>query len=374
MWVSIGESESLVVFQHVSLLSRKALVGALATSQVVLCAGVSTAEAATSHENEVVSAHGDSSNMDWVCDLSGQREPNTWVTIGVGDSRHYRAYVNEYGQLSSVWAEKIKPQDDAHEDVTKDGRYCNSQADVPGVGVGDFERGHAIADSLGGVSNAYNITPQNRELNRQGKQHQMEQDILNAGGAFDFHMSIFYPDAETMIPSGYDVTYYFKTTDNREIQRSWRYANTAQGEPQFPYVFQDKYYDADEGFNSLYDGGPLSLSGTPDDLVYEESDSQGDTSLSREELHALKKKDNPALRQRQRDELHKQKMQMRQQEKREVDDAESKSTESEVNEENKSEDVLPVTGINLVTALGIMSISLVIAVSCAMYSRRYKKN
>ena len=139
-------------------------------------------------------------------------------------------------------------------------------------------------------------------------------------------------------------------------------------------MFQDKYYDADEGFNSLYDGGPLSLSGTPDDLVYEEFDSQGDTFLSREELHALKKKDNPALRQRQRDELHKQKMQMRQQEKREVDEAESKSTESEVNEENKSEDVLPVTGINIVTALSIMSISLVIAVSCAMYSRRYKKN
>ena len=281
-----------MVFQHVSLLSRKTLVSVLAASQVVLCAGVSTAEAATSHENEVVSAHGDSSNMDWVCDLSGQREPNTWVTIGVGDSRHYRAYVNEYGQLSSVWAEKIKPQD----------------------------------------------------------------------------------DTETMIPSGYDVTYYFKTTDNQKIERSWRYANTAQGEPQFPYVFQDKYYDADEGFNGLYDGGPFSLSGTPDDLVYEESVFGGDAPLSREELHAMKKKDNPGLRQRQRDGLHKQKMQMRQQEKREVDDAESKSTESEENEENKSEDVLPVTGINLVTALGIMSISLVIAVSCAMYSRRYKKN
>lgn len=343
---------------------------------MVLCAGIPAAEAATSHENEVVSAGGNSSDMGWVCDLSGQRQPNSVVSIGVGNSRHYTAVVNEYGQLSSVWAEKIKPQDDAHEDVTKDGRYCNSQADVPGVGVGDFERGHAIADSLGGVSNAYNITPQNRELNRQGKQHQMEQDILKAGGAFDFHMSIFYPDTETMIPSGYDVTYYFKTTDNQEIERSWRYANTAQGEPQFPYVFQDKYYDADEGFNGLYDGGPFSLSGTPDDLVYEGSGSGGDTSVSREELHAMKKKDNPALRQRQRDELHRQKMQMRQQEGRGVDDDKSESIESEKGEETKSTDVLPVTGINIATVLGIMSISLVIAIACVAYSRRrrHKEN
>ena len=57
-----------------------------------------------------------------------------------------------------------------HEPVNASGRYCNDEAKVPGVEEPDLDEGHVIADSLGGVSNAYNITPQNSTLNRHGDQ------------------------------------------------------------------------------------------------------------------------------------------------------------------------------------------------------------
>lgn len=96
------------------------------------------------------------------CDISGQRIANAVVDIGYGD-REYWAFTNEYGQLVKVIAKEIILQEDA--EATNDGRYCSDEAKVPGTEEADLDEGHVIADSLGGVSNAYNITPQNNTSN-----------------------------------------------------------------------------------------------------------------------------------------------------------------------------------------------------------------
>lgn len=124
-------------------------------------------------------------------DLSGYREPNVAVDIGFGD-RQYWAFTNEYGQLVRVIADEIILQDDDSEPVTSDGRYYNDEAKVPGVESDNLDEGHIIADSLGGVSNAYNITPQNSTLNRHGDQAYMEKVIRDAGGCSDFEAIITY--------------------------------------------------------------------------------------------------------------------------------------------------------------------------------------
>ncbi|WP_410503289.1 DNA/RNA non-specific endonuclease (plasmid) [Exiguobacterium acetylicum] len=139
-------------------------------------------------------------------DLSGSRQANVVVDIGFGD-RKYWAFANEYGQLVRVIAKKIVLQNDAAEDVTRDGRYYSDEAKVPGVERADLDEGHIIADSLGGVSNAYNITPQDSTLNRHGDQAYMEDVIRKAGGATNFEAQITYPDTSTMIPSAYQYTY-----------------------------------------------------------------------------------------------------------------------------------------------------------------------
>jgi len=59
---------------------------------------------------------------------------------------------------------------------------------------------------LGGVSNAYNITPQDSVLNRHGDQAYKERNIRQAGGATNFEAIITYPDTETQIPSKYKYT------------------------------------------------------------------------------------------------------------------------------------------------------------------------
>ena len=71
----------------------------------------------------------------------------------------------------------------------------------------DLDEGHVIADSLGGVSNAYNITPQNSTLNRHGDQAYMEKVIRDAGGCTDFTAIITYPNTKTQIPNHYSYTY-----------------------------------------------------------------------------------------------------------------------------------------------------------------------
>lgn len=140
------------------------------------------------------------------CSLSESRQANVAVDIGYGD-REYWAFTNEHGQLVKVVAKKIVPQNDNTEDVNSSGRYCGDEAKVAGVEASDLDEGHVIADSLGGVSNAYNITPQNSTLNRTGKQADMEESIRKAGGCTDFTAIITYPNTTTMTPSHYAYTY-----------------------------------------------------------------------------------------------------------------------------------------------------------------------
>lgn len=142
-------------------------------------------------------------------DLSGHREPKVVVDIGYGD-RKYWAFTNEYGQLVRVIADQIILQDDSKEPVLSSGRYYRDEAKVPGVESDVLDEGHIIADSLGGVSNAYNITPQDSTLNRHGDQAYMEDVIRRAAGATDFEAIITYPNTETQIPSSYQYTYTVK--------------------------------------------------------------------------------------------------------------------------------------------------------------------
>lgn len=139
-------------------------------------------------------------------DLSGYRAPNVVVDIGFGD-REYWAFTNEYGQLVRVIADEIILQDDRNEPVLSSGRYYSDEAKVPGVESDVLDEGHVIADSLGGVSNAYNITPQDSTLNRHGDQAYMENAIRSAGGATKFEAIITYPNTKTQIPSRYQYTY-----------------------------------------------------------------------------------------------------------------------------------------------------------------------
>lgn len=139
-------------------------------------------------------------------DLSGDRLPSVAVDVGYGD-RVYWGLTNEYGQLIHVIADKVILQDDENEPVTSDGRYYEDEAKVPGTERDDLDEGHVIADSLGGVSNAYNITPQNSVLNRHGDQAYMEKVIRDADGCESFVATITYPDTETQIPSHYHYEY-----------------------------------------------------------------------------------------------------------------------------------------------------------------------
>ena len=139
-------------------------------------------------------------------ELSGYRAANVVVDIGFGD-REYWAYTNEYGQLVRVVAAEIILQDDATEPVNSNGRYYDDEANVPGTENSNLDQGHVIADSLGGVGNAYNITPQDSVLNRHGDQAYMERNIVQAGGATNFESIITYPDTTTQVPSSYKYTY-----------------------------------------------------------------------------------------------------------------------------------------------------------------------
>lgn len=139
-------------------------------------------------------------------DLSGYRQANVVVDIGFGD-REYWAYTNEYGQLVRVVANEIVVQDDSIEPVNSNGRYFSDEAKVPGTEDENLDEGHIIADSLGGVANAYNITPQDSVLNRHGDQAYMERTIQQAGGATNFEAIITYPNTTTQIPSRYKYTY-----------------------------------------------------------------------------------------------------------------------------------------------------------------------
>ena len=139
-------------------------------------------------------------------DLSGRRESNVVVDIGFGN-REYYAFTNEFGQLVKVIADEIILQDEENELVLESGRYYPDEAKVPGTESPDLDEGHVIADSLGGVANAYNITPQNSTMNRFGDQAYMEDQIRKAGGCSNFVAIITYPDNETQIPNHYSFEY-----------------------------------------------------------------------------------------------------------------------------------------------------------------------
>ena len=164
----------------------------------------------TEEENVTTQAINAQKASIWVdaCDLGGYREPNAIVDIGYGD-REYWAYTNEHGQLVKVTAKEIILQ--TNDEANSNGRYCSDEAKVPGTEDKELDEGHIIADSLGGVSNAYNITPQNSTLNRHGTQAYMEDQIrkaLNAGGTcVNFEAIITYPDNTTQIPGHYKYTY-----------------------------------------------------------------------------------------------------------------------------------------------------------------------
>lgn len=147
------------------------------------------------------------------CDLSGHRQSNVKVDIGYDSKtieREYYAYTNEHGQLTYVTAEELILQED-YEHMEGDGRYCSDEAKVDGVESDNLDEGHVIADSLGGVSNAYNITPQESNLNRSGEQAEMEEqlrDALESGKEVtNFYAEITYPDTKTQIPSHYYYSY-----------------------------------------------------------------------------------------------------------------------------------------------------------------------
>ena len=142
-------------------------------------------------------------------DLSGNRQPNVAVDVGYGD-RIYWAFTNEYGQLVHVTADKVILQDATTELVNSSGRYYPDEAKVPGTEREDLDEGHVIADSLGGVSNAYNITPQDSTLNRHGDQAYMEKALRDAGGCENFVATITYQDTTTQIPSHYHYEYVLK--------------------------------------------------------------------------------------------------------------------------------------------------------------------
>ncbi|MGL5296657.1 MAG: DNA/RNA non-specific endonuclease [Culicoidibacterales bacterium] len=139
------------------------------------------------------------------CSLSGKREANVKVDIGYGD-REYYAYTNEVGQLVYVEASEIRLQTD---DELAEGkkRYCNDEAKVPGTESSTLDEGHVIADSLGGVGNAYNITPQDSYTNRNGAQAEMErfmrETLYNNGVITDFKAVIEYDNLQTQTPSYY---------------------------------------------------------------------------------------------------------------------------------------------------------------------------
>ena len=139
-------------------------------------------------------------------ELSGYRAAKVVVDIGFGD-REYWAYTNEYGQLIRVVAAEIILQDNTTEPVNSEGRYYDDEAKVPGTENSNLDEGHVIADSLGGVANAYNITPQDSVLNRHGDQAYMERNIVQAGGATNFEAIISYPNTTTQVPNHYRYTY-----------------------------------------------------------------------------------------------------------------------------------------------------------------------
>ena len=165
---------------------------------------------------DAIQAEAQESGVDGsLCDTdTRERTANVVVSIGATDDgvpREYYAVTNSTGQLVEVIARDIIVQNDETETVSDKGRYCDNLPFVPGAGKG-FDRGHVIADSLGGQSNVYNLAPQNATLNRYGDQAFIENQIRKAGGAADFHAVLTYPDSYSDVPSRYSIAYSLENT------------------------------------------------------------------------------------------------------------------------------------------------------------------
>lgn len=155
------------------------------------------------------------------CDMSTTRLGKRVVDIGIDSkytNRDYYAYTNGSGQLIRVEAAQIIPQNESYEKVvagsngiSKELRYCKSQAPIKGTETSKYDRGHVIADSMGGAANVYNLTPQIKYLNRYGAQTKMENmfrtAFKNRQTVTDFDMKISYKNKKTTIPNKYTVSF-----------------------------------------------------------------------------------------------------------------------------------------------------------------------
>lgn len=146
------------------------------------------------------------------CDLRGQRQANVKVDIGYDSDkivRNYWGYTNNYGQLVYIHADQLILQQKSEEHYKH--RLCKDEADVAGTKAKNYDQGHVIADALGGVSNAYNITPENSYVNRAGHQYQLEQkwiDLLyNHQQVTNVNVIIDYPNQQTQIPTKYHFSW-----------------------------------------------------------------------------------------------------------------------------------------------------------------------
>lgn len=201
-----------------SKLFKKKIAGVIIGTLAIMTIAINNNSIIYAESNSTVTANNDTIGYNGATykiiqvdggDLSGTRQSNVAVDVGYGN-RTYWALTNEYGQLVYVIADKVILQDDTTEPVNSNGRYYNDEAKVPGTEREDLDEGHVIADSLGGVSNAYNITPQDSTLNRHGNQAYMEKVIRDAGGCENFVAIITYPDTSTQIPIHYHYEYVLK--------------------------------------------------------------------------------------------------------------------------------------------------------------------
>lgn len=146
------------------------------------------------------------------CDTSGERRRNAKVDIGYDSyniKRNYYGYTNNNRQLVYVEAQNLILQ--TKQEEHHGNRLCNGQADVKGTELKNYDKGHVIADALGGVSNAYNITPEHSYVNRKGVQYQLERYLINQlqnnHQVTNVKVIISYPDDKTQIPNKYDFSW-----------------------------------------------------------------------------------------------------------------------------------------------------------------------
>ncbi len=159
-------------------------------------------------------------------DLDGSREANVKVDVGFDDpyaTRDYWGYTNKHEQLVFVEADKIIIQNDTLEAEWMEGgnRYSDGVAKVEESETWRMQKGHVIADSLGGTSTAYNVCPEDETLNTSinplSPQRDLETKIKKNGekypddptwaAAENFRATMYYTNKKTNTPSKYYVSF-----------------------------------------------------------------------------------------------------------------------------------------------------------------------